>query len=356
MATTPKKVYIDLHEFWADPSLIKICLTDRSDGKSTQIIVIIWEEWKKELSSGGYLGLYTRSAVLGRRTEPQIDLEYLKQELMLLEDYLRKHGRADEFDRDKIKFEGSEEKGYLVTYDDKPFIRGVAFGNVDKYKSKLDIKNNFGIFLDEYIPLNGRYAPKEFVQISELWKTVDRNENKIKMLVCGNKVTMNNPLFRGFGLACSQMSKKGITKFRNGRVETFLWSNEGNQKLLRESAQNDLFEGTEIEAYTNGGWLVDTSRMLREKHTKNCIFSIQVDETTKYGLYWASTGEYVFDKYLYDNVQNYALRPVFGVEMAPQNIRDLLSKLHNTNLLYYADENIYQDFKKLFPYFVRSTL
>lgn len=348
-----KKVYIDLHPLYNDPSLFKICLTDRSDGKSTQIIVLIWEEWNKERALGGYLGRI-RSAVLGRRTEPQINLEYIKQELILLEDYLKAKNRAEEYDASKIAFEGSKEEGYIVYYDGEPFITCVAFGNVDKYKSKLDIKRNFAIFLDEYIPLNGRYAHKEFMQISELWKTVDRKHNVTKCLVCGNKVDSANPLFKGFKLSINQMSKKGISKFRNGTVATFVWSNKGNVERAKESAENDLFGDTEVGGYTFGEWMFDSTKFIKSNHTKNCMFSIQIDEWTKYGLFWATTGEYVFDEYSSNGVENYSLRPVFGVEMASQDIRDFLSKIFNANILYYANENIYKDMKALFPYFVRS--
>ena len=69
-----------------------------------------------------------------------------------------------------------------------------------KLKSSISPLSIAEIAFDEYIPLDGRYASDEITLLLEFWNTCDRQRGEVRMMVFGNKIAQNNPLFDFFGV------------------------------------------------------------------------------------------------------------------------------------------------------------
>ena len=272
-----KRVYINLRPLWKEEhAFFKMCLSDRSDGKTTGAKCIALDEF---FQSG-------KCPVFCRRFGTEIEVgdflnEFAKDiynvKPALLEGY---HARA----------QGSRKKGWHfdISGNGKEWTRAIhilPLSMAGRLKSSLFYETNRHVFIDEYIPLDDRYIKNEVTSILELYKTIDREHYESKILITGNKVTRYNPVFEYFHI---NDFKKGFNYFNHDRLCLYIYSNKGNQKIAETNPMAELTEGTEYAGYNTGEFLTDFSDMLERKFYKSMPLAGISHNKKTYGIYFGT--------------------------------------------------------------------
>lgn len=339
--------YVDLLPLVSRPSLYKLAMTTRSDGKTTFAKCHALETFYNTEKTPLFLRRFTREIVTGEfLTGFAQNIITARPELLA--------GRSYEV-------RGSEKKGFGFYVSDKggkAMRRAIgiyAVSTAYRMKSAFDWATNKNIYFDEYIPLDGVYIRKEMINLLELYKTVDRKHYDNFILFTGNKVDTACDFFRFFGL--SNFRKNGITTFRGGSIDVFLWTNK--TKSDNESGET-LFEkmvsGTEYDGYNSGEFMNTHDNAIKKEHYKTAFYNIFCA-----GKWYAA--------FLGDNclVLREIARPIdsaplcsfgacganyAGVPML-QNaevIRRTLSAYKYNNRLFFYDENTMQNLAPLYKF------
>ena len=110
------------------------------------------------------------------------------------------------------------------------------------------------VSFDEYVPLDGRYAPNEMGAILELYRSVDRDRNIVQMIFLGNKIDPFCPFLDYFGVELELTNAK-TRLYRNGTLAVQIYANEEHREKRAASRFQDLVSGTDYDKYANGGIL-----------------------------------------------------------------------------------------------------
>lgn len=266
-----KQVYINIDEAADDPDALFVYIdSDRSDGKTTNIIRRVYDEFHES----GLIG------VIARRFATAVTTDYAATLFTNLRKVRRNAG--------KLTTGGSVKKdGGLKLYEDgKQFAVLCALSKADTIKSGLDVATHKNLYIDEYVPICGRYLPNEMNAIAEIWQTIDRKTYTNKVIICSNKLTASNPVFSYFQI----LPKKGLTRYKNGRFILLRVSNKGNAQAVEESPLAELFEGTPYLDYMTGGTLERAAELISATHSRNRLSFVMEVAGKIYGLYYGNTG------------------------------------------------------------------
>lgn len=277
-----KKVYINTEKIRVDPySLINHFETDRSDGKSTDIIRSIWKDFKAD----------GRAGVICRRWTGEVTDLYARTLCTLLKGCAE---RGEVEGVGGLTFKGTPKKYGIKLFSDSvyfalivPLSRGYAI------KSILDVKTEHNLYFDEYQPLNGRFLKNEVAAIMELFATIDRDTDTNKIFIYSNRISTYNPLFAEYGI----IPRNGISKWRNDTYILLRLSNKGNADTRKQSRFGKLIEGTDLDDYYTGGeYLTEQSNFIWPQHTRNALpLYLTCSNGKDYAVYFAANGFFVID-------------------------------------------------------------
>lgn len=331
--------YIDLSPIWGRGSMLNMCLSDRSDGKTTQIKSLIIDDFRRNGKAPIFLRRFMTEYTNDVINDFFTDAEFKKTPF-----YKKIEGCA--FEARPLKDMKGKTIGYNIFYSEKgskemrPAVLLSSLSTVARLKSALSYERYRDIFIDEYIPLDNRYTANEVLTILETYKTIDRNHLENKILICGNKITRFNPIFKYWNI---KKWGKGITQI-NPEFSLLVWSSKENKARAQKDRFATLTKGTEYEQYNAGEFLVDYSELIRTEHYKGAFLYL-VYNGKYYGAFWG-VDCLVMDETTQprDNVPRVCITPcspdfgrVLWLDSVPQ-LRDGLEWYKYNNKLFFADE------------------
>lgn len=341
-----KKVFINLDALISRPSIFKMVLSPRGDGKSTTLAV-------KAIETHDESG---KSAVFCRRFGTEFPNEFFDtfhaNVAKVRPDLLA--GRKFDF----VKPSKTRTGAFLLSPRDGDKLQtAVTFCPLSKagrLKSALGVDTHKNIYIDEYIPLDGRYLKEEVNAILELYRTVDRDTGTSYVLVAGNKITRFNPIFSFFDIT---KWGRGINTYKNGALEIMVYANRANSDTAKQSIFGNLVDGTEYQQYNEGEFLAPLNALIQPWHTRALLCKVAHDGRV-YGLYSANNGA-VFAPL--KNESKYAVTLVCAPQHATNGAvwisnqnqigkywRGLLAEYKYNNALYFCDEQVAMQLQKFY--------
>lgn len=236
--------YFSMEYLKSKNALFNGAFSDRSDGKTFDIKVHILDDY----IINGYDSIYIR------RFKTEITKKMYSS---FLNEVLLKAERKDIYNQYEYKTtkEGIfiRKKGSTEEYHQCCYFMPITMSG--KLKSSMDVDNIYNIYFDEYIPLDNQYSHNEMDLILELWKSVDRDRDVVRMWFFGNKITYYCPLFDYFKIDLKLSAKDTIRLYQNNTLAIQIYSCKEHREKRKNSRFNDLVKGTDYEAYENGGIL-----------------------------------------------------------------------------------------------------
>ena len=341
-----KKVFINLDELIHRPSLFKMVLSPRGDGKSTALAV-------KAIETHDDSG---KSAVFCRRFATEFPNEFFDTfhaNVMKVRPDLFAGRKFDFVKPSKTKVGAL----MLSPRDGDKMQTAVTFCPLSKagrLKSALGVDTHKNIYIDEYIPLDGRYLKEEVNAILELYRTVDRDTETSYVLIAGNKITRFNPVFSFFNIT---KWTRGINTYKNGTLDIMVFANRANTESARGSNFGKLVAGTDYQQYNEGEFLAPINALIQPWHTRALLCKVAHDGRV-YGLYSANNGA-VFAPL--KNESKYAVTLVCAPQHAKGDAiwicnqseigkywRGLLAEYKYNNALYFCDESTAMQLQKFY--------
>lgn len=277
--TDRKKVYINIDQLLNDTdSIIKYCSSDRSDGKTTKIIMLAYDTFKET----GKIG------VIARRWSTDITTMWVQTLFTNLKKMLKIRNATEPV----LKATGSPKRDGVHLYaDGAEFAVCVPLSRSGSVKSAFDVETHKNLYIDEYIPLDGRYLKNEVEAILELLRTIDRDAWTNYALIMSNHICGTCPLFSYFGV----LPRDGISRWKNGRFCMLQVANKGNREQVKLSPLGELVEGTPYGDYAAGGFIIDHSARVMTTHMRVSLNYGISAASKKYALYQATGGAIVID-------------------------------------------------------------
>lgn len=330
--------FIDLSPVWAQNKLLNMVLSDRSDGKTTQIKSLIIDDFKATEKAPIFLRRW-----MTEYTNEVIENFFTDKEFQKTPFFQKISGW--EFEPKPLKDMKGRTIGYQIFGAPKGEKKNVvllmsSLSTVARLKSALSYERYRNIYIDEYIPLDNRYTPNEAVTILETYQTIDRKHFENKILICGNKITRFNPIFKYWNI---KKWGRGITKI-NPQFNLLVWSSKENKRRAASDPYAVLTTGTEYQKYNEGEFLTDYSELICREHYRGALLNL-IHGGKIYAAFWG-VNCIVFDETAQPvpNVPRVcvvACSPVFGrviwLDSAPA-LRDALEWYKYQNKLFFADE------------------
>lgn len=332
-----KKTYINFSDILARPSIFKMILSDRSDGKTTQIKNAIIDD----VNSTGKIPLYMRRVIT--EISDETIAEFWRD--LIGTPYESKIAGLKTDAQPVRDIRGKKIAYHLMTStkeSDKmrPACLLCTLSTAGALKSTLSYAKYKNIYIDEYIPIDDRYLSNEPRRILETYKTIDREHYENRVIIAGNKITRFNPIFQYWN----------ITKWHNGinqirkNFDLLVWSSKNNKEIAKNNPFDELTRGTEYNGYNAGEFLVSYDELIKKDHYKSAYMNI-IHGGRVYAAFWAPESVVIapVDK-PFDNVPSVCVQacaPEFGrviwLDSAPR-MRDLLIYYKYQNRLYFSDE------------------
>ena len=274
-------------------SLYNIVLSDRSDGKTTNIkIQVILDYFQK-----GQISMVVRRY----KTEmtQTFYIGFLDKVFNFIDDIKEITDEEREVIRKAKKYEykyGSDgimvRKNKKAKWDRMCFF--VVLSTSGKKKSAYDTfcDRIFKIHFDEYVPLDGRYLPDDMTFLNELYTSVDRDRNVVQLILYGNKIDLFNPFFNFFDLKLDINSAKMRT-YRNGALSVQIYINEEHKEERTTSKLSNLFDGTTYEDYRIGNVLNELQ--IKKGDIVNADYVCAFKSETGEGTIWYN-GNYIISR------------------------------------------------------------
>lgn len=330
--------YIDLYPIWGRGAILNMALSDRSDGKTTQIKSLIIDDFKNNGKAPIFLRRWltelTNDVINDFFTDPEFKKTpfYKKIENWEFEPRPLKDMRGKTIGFNIWGAPKGEQKRIVLLLS--------TLSTVARLKSALSYERYRNIYIDEYIPLDNRYTQNEAVAILETYQTIDRKHFENRIMICGNKITRFNPIFKYWNI---KKWGRGITQI-NPQFNLFVWSNKENRRRAASDPLATLTRGTEYAKYNEGEFLVDYSELIRPEHYKGAFFNL-IHGGRVYAAFWGV--DWLTMEEIKEPIKDLprvcvaACSPVFGrVAWLNQldNVRDTLEYYKYNNKLFFADE------------------
>lgn len=341
-------IYINLDPLVKRNSIFKMCLSDRGDGKTTELKRLALESFYE---SG-------KTAVFCRRFCSEMENDDFLQTFPA--NIEAAHPELLEGRKYAVKGSHKNTYGFFVSEvggtELKKAISFLPLSMASKKKSAFDYKTHKNIYVDEYIPEDGIYLKNEARTLLNLYKTVDRNHEENYMIICGNKITRFNPVFDFFGV---ERFSTGLNSFQSGELDVLIYRNKGNAETATRSKFGDLVKGTTFEGYNAGDFLEsEIDKIIFPSHSKNVVLKIYA-KGEFFAAYTSGYGSGIcIDKAQRPN----EFETAFAAEQTnaknvidiradnAKNVRKMLQFYRYNNRLFYASDNIYHKLKDFFKF------
>ena len=329
-----KQVYIDTSRIHNDKNAIIIeTNSDRSDGKTTDIMRHAYDDFKKD----------GRARVISRRYVGEVTK--LTAAAMLTALHKVRPNIED------LHFDGTAEKDGIHFYAGKQkFADFIPLSRAGKVKGAFNIATHKDLYLDEYCPLDLKFLPNEVLSIMELHKTIDRRSQTSKIYVYSNKLSAYTPLHAMFQIVPTQ----GLHRYKNGRYIVLQIHNKGNAALEQKSAFGELINGTPLSGYyLDGGEAITHENLICAKHTRAAMPLVISHAGKYYKLYETGDGRTVIDycpapqdEPVYTVTANAGRQGGIYIAFVP-TIQKVLKTLYCTCSMLCASEQIFLELRDL---------
>lgn len=243
--TNKFKTYFSLEYLKSKNALFNGAFSDRSDGKTFNVKEAMLDDYIDNDNDSIYIRRF-KTEITKKMYSSFLNEVLLKSEKKTI---YNQYDYKCAKDGIYIKRKGADDKEY------HQFIYFVPITMSGKLKSSMDVDRIDNIYFDEYIPLDNQYAHDEMNLILELWKSVDRDRDKVRMWFLGNKIRYYCPLFDYFKIDLKLSAKDTIRLYQNNTLAIQIYSCKEHRDKRKSSRFNDLVKGTQYEAYENGGIL-----------------------------------------------------------------------------------------------------
>lgn len=233
-------------------ALTSMCLSDRSDGKTLNIKTRGFENYLKDKSQFVYL----------RRWKSEITQEMYEKFYFELQDKVVSNEFVGEENIKEIinyEFMGTKNGCYTRKKGDKQWdliCYFVPLTMAGKRKSTFNVRRITSIEYDEFVPLDGRYIKSEMNLLMEFYKSIDRDRDKTRLNIFGNKIDPFNPFFDYFDIHMG-IQKQRIKMYKDDTIAIEIYENKEHREIRNKSRFSTMIKGTKYEDYNNGGILND---------------------------------------------------------------------------------------------------
>lgn len=332
MGQNKKRVFINLRPLIEDKqSIIKMVLSLRNDGKTTGMKCAALESFYESGKAAVFCRRWRDSELSGEFYDTFLENVYTARKSLL--------------DGREPRIEGTQKKGrYLTVETESGRKKAISFESISmagRHKSNYDWNTHRNIFIDEYIPLDGRYVKDEMTQILELYKTVDREHYDNYVMIAGNRITRFNPVFQYFGV---KQWHEGVNTYQNGRLRVLMYANAGNKELAKQSPFAELTAGTNYEQYNAGEFLQSMDQLICPSHGRLRLFDIAHNGKT-FSAFQAGINVVIDFAPRSDSLTCVCITPQAAALSAvwldaAKGVKSVLEKYKYTNRLYFASDAI----------------
>ena len=337
------KTYFSAKHVLSKNALYNYVLSDRSDGKTFDCkvralydfkekgnITIYMRRFKTEITPNLYEGFF--NDVLG-------DNKPIKEKY-------RKDFAGWQFKGTRrgvqVKRDGSDTWEWIVFFIPLT-ISGKLKSQLDGFIEKIEI-----IDFDEYVPLDDRYAINEMTLLNEFWKSIDRDRDKVQLIVLGNRISPYTPFCDYFKLSM-QITQDKIRLYRDGTLAVQIYSSKEHRQDREKSRFSKLVEDTEYEDYNAGGVL--NALNLKVASQVGCSYFSSFKTSLGEGTVWSNGRQFIISTYkrkdgfvLCDKMYNTG-REEYMITFG--RFAQLFKRLYKSGQLYFEDEQAYHIFEDI---------
>ena len=319
-------------------ALLSLVLSDRSDGKTFDCKARALEDYEKDKSIHIYV----------RRWKTELDQTVYNK---FFNEVWENNKNYERFS--KWEFRGSKSKIEVrKSKDDKwdTIVYLIPLSVASRWKSKIqEINRITEIDFDEYVPMDNRYLPNETTLLLDLWKTVDRDRDIVKILVLGNRIVPFCPILDYFSIDLKIGNKDMIRLYKDNTLAVQIYSNKEHREKREEGKFRKLIKGTDYDDYDKGETLFALDLELKSKEGFDYYCRFKTERGT--GTIWYKEGEFVISCYnrkdgilLMDknyNVKGNKFLCTFG------KFPLIFKNAYRRNDLYFEDERAFYNFEKI---------
>lgn len=280
--------YFSAKYILAKNALTSLVFSDRSDGKSFDCKVRALEDYER----GKNITIYMR----------RFKTEITDKLYNSFFDEVFNTGKEEYLKYKKWAFKGSRTGIQVKTSLESEWdwiVYFVPLSIAGKIKSQIsNVLRILTIDFDEYIPLDGRYLKDEPNLLMEFYKSIDRDREKVRLLLLGNKITPFNPMFDFFGIDLRIETDK-IRLYQEDTVAVQIYSNKEHREKREQGRFRKMIKGTLYEDYDTGGILNALSLNLRERTGFDYFCSFKTERGE--GTIWYKSGKMVISEYKRDD-------------------------------------------------------
>lgn len=146
----------------------------------------------------------------------------------------------------------------------------IALSVSQKFKSVAFPKVKWIIF-DEYILEKGavHYLPNEAIVFNNFYSTVDRYQDKTRVLFLANSVTITNPYFLYYKISPDDADKNGFVRMDDNYMVIHFIESEQFESEVYKTKFGKFIQGTEYADYAVGNQFSDNNKtLIGEKGSK----------------------------------------------------------------------------------------
>lgn len=185
-----------------------IVVGERSNGKSTAVLLDIVEDWYVNRRAGGVIR--------------QMELDIMGARGLAVFNYIVAGGHIARLTNDEWSGVKYVSRAWFLTKETvdgetitekEPFAYAFALTQSSHHKS-LSYPNIGTILFDEFIPETGTYIPDEVARFQSLLSTIVRGRGDVRIYLVANTVSWNSPYLRKY-------TRKGIQHMKPGDLEEY---------------------------------------------------------------------------------------------------------------------------------------
>lgn len=173
---------------------------------------------------------------------PETSISEKKQDNVFSYIYATK-GKGEDRENDII--------GYVVPLKNAPAVK--------QYRGIFQSSNVKYFYMDEFMPLDGKYLPNETRLMKTIYDTVNGNIEDLPIIMTANCISLGNPYF-----SMLKLNGKIQTNTRKIKTDTVVYENvtvEGLADKHMKSAANRAF-GQTGEDYASNVWIADNNSLV----------------------------------------------------------------------------------------------
>lgn len=195
------------------------------------------------------------------------------------------------------------------TWDTIGFFQALSMGQKSKSTAFPDVTT---IIFDEFIIETGtqsRYLKDELTSFLNLYSTVDRNQDKTRVIFLANSVSIMNPYFIGWEIDPQKIGEFGT--LRGGDIAAHFPEGKAFASSVYQTRFGKFIAGTEYARYAIGNEFRDAGETLIAQKTRNAKYQYTLE--TERGVFsvWRDFDEdmcYILDRRI-GNERYYTIVP-----------------------------------------------